>query len=102
MFGVEEGHHRAELLTDILVGVTGMHSKSSPKYGSEKSGAPTNYYITLSPDEKTLYVTESGNVYFEVTRADDYGKLSNRRIEYVWMGGSEWVTPPMASSAAMM
>ncbi len=38
-----------KLLTDILAGVLGMHSKSSPKYGSEKSGAPTNFYITLSP-----------------------------------------------------
>lgn len=40
-----------KLLTDILAGVLGMRSKSAPKYGSEKSGAPTNYYITLSPDE---------------------------------------------------
>ncbi len=39
-----------KLLTDILAGVTGMYSKSAPKYGSEKSGAPTNYYITLSPE----------------------------------------------------
>jgi pyruvate-ferredoxin/flavodoxin oxidoreductase len=39
-----------KLLTDVLAGVLGMHSKSAPKYGSEKSGAPTNYYITLSPD----------------------------------------------------
>ncbi|MEI2778495.1 MAG: 2-oxoacid:acceptor oxidoreductase family protein [Tetrasphaera sp.] len=39
-----------KLLTDILAGVLGMHSKSAPKYGSEKSGAPTNYYITLSPE----------------------------------------------------
>ncbi len=39
-----------KLLTDILAGVLGMHSKSAAKYGSEKSGAPTNYYITLSPD----------------------------------------------------
>lgn len=39
-----------KLLTDILAGVLDMHSKSAPKYGSEKSGAPTNYYITLSPD----------------------------------------------------
>jgi pyruvate-ferredoxin/flavodoxin oxidoreductase len=27
-----------------------MHSKAAPKYGSEKSGAPTNYYVTLSPE----------------------------------------------------
>jgi pyruvate-ferredoxin/flavodoxin oxidoreductase len=39
-----------KLLTDILAGVLGMYSKSAPKYGSEKSGAPTNYYITLSPE----------------------------------------------------
>jgi pyruvate-ferredoxin/flavodoxin oxidoreductase len=39
-----------KLLTDILAGVLDMHSKAAPKYGSEKSGAPTNYYITLSPE----------------------------------------------------
>ncbi len=39
-----------KLMTDILAGVFDMHSKAAPKYGSEKSGAPTNYYITLSPE----------------------------------------------------
>ncbi|MCP5415889.1 MAG: 2-oxoacid:acceptor oxidoreductase family protein [Chromatiaceae bacterium] len=39
-----------KLLTDILAGVLEMHSKSAPKYGSEKSGAPTNFFITLSPE----------------------------------------------------
>ncbi len=39
-----------KLLTDILAGALDMHSKSAPKYGSEKSGAATNYYITLSPE----------------------------------------------------
>ena len=39
-----------KLLTDILANVLGLHSKAAPKYGSEKSGAPTNYYITLSPE----------------------------------------------------
>jgi pyruvate-ferredoxin/flavodoxin oxidoreductase len=39
-----------KLLTDILSGVLNLYSKSAPKYGSEKSGAPTNYYITLSPE----------------------------------------------------
>jgi pyruvate-ferredoxin/flavodoxin oxidoreductase len=43
-----------KLLTDILAGVLGLHSKAAPKYGSEKSGAPTNYYITLSPDPVLL------------------------------------------------
>jgi pyruvate-ferredoxin/flavodoxin oxidoreductase len=39
-----------KLLTDILTGVLDLHSKAAPKYGSEKSGSPTNYYITLSPE----------------------------------------------------
>ena len=39
-----------KLLTDILASVLDLRSKASPKYGSEKSGAPTNYYITLSPE----------------------------------------------------
>ncbi len=39
-----------KLLTDILANVLGLFSKAAPKYGSEKSGAPTNYYITLSPE----------------------------------------------------
>src|SRR5208282_4561668 len=39
-----------KLLTDILAGALELHSKAAPKYGSEKSGAPTNYYITLSPE----------------------------------------------------
>ena len=43
-----------KLLTDILAGVLELHSKAAPKYGSEKSGAPTNYYITLSPEPVLL------------------------------------------------
>lgn len=39
-----------KLLTDILAEMLHLHSKAAPKYGSEKSGAATNYYITLSPE----------------------------------------------------
>ncbi|MDR2895549.1 MAG: 2-oxoacid:acceptor oxidoreductase family protein [Propionibacteriaceae bacterium] len=39
-----------KLLTDMLSSMLNLHSKSSPKYGSEKSGAATNFYITLSPE----------------------------------------------------
>ena len=43
-----------KLLTDILAGALDLHSKAAPKYGSEKSGAATNYYITLSPEPVLL------------------------------------------------
>jgi pyruvate-ferredoxin/flavodoxin oxidoreductase len=51
-----------KLLTDILSGVLGLHSKSAPKYGSEKSGAATNYYITLSPEPVLLTNAELEDV----------------------------------------
>jgi pyruvate-ferredoxin/flavodoxin oxidoreductase len=51
-----------KLLTDVLAGVLGMYSKSAPKYGSEKSGAPTNYYITLSPEPVLLTNAEIEDV----------------------------------------
>ncbi|MCL2470790.1 MAG: 2-oxoacid:acceptor oxidoreductase family protein, partial [Propionibacteriaceae bacterium] len=47
-----------KLLTDMLSSMLHMHSKSAPKYGSEKSGAATNFYITLSP-EPVLFTNNS-------------------------------------------
>ncbi len=51
-----------KLMTDTLAGALGMFSKSAPKYGSEKSGAPTNYYITLSPEPVLLTNAELEDV----------------------------------------
>lgn len=51
-----------KLLTDILAGVLDLHSKAAPKYGSEKSGAPTNYYITLSPEQVKITNAELEDV----------------------------------------
>jgi pyruvate-ferredoxin/flavodoxin oxidoreductase len=59
-----------KLLTDVLGGVLGMHSKSAPKYGSEKSGAPTNYYITLSPEPVLITNAELEDV--EVVISPDH------------------------------
>jgi pyruvate-ferredoxin/flavodoxin oxidoreductase len=59
-----------KLLTDILAGVLGMHSKSAPKYGSEKSGAATNYYITLSPEPVLITNAELEDV--EVVVSPDH------------------------------
>ncbi len=64
-----------KLLTDILAGVLNMHSKSAPKYGSEKSGAPTNYYITLSPEPVKITNAELEDV--EVVIAPDHRVFSH-------------------------
>ncbi|HQR25636.1 MAG TPA: 2-oxoacid:acceptor oxidoreductase family protein [Nocardioides sp.] len=59
-----------KLLTDILAGALELHSKSAPKYGSEKSGAPTNYYITLSPEPVKITNAELEDV--EVVISPDH------------------------------
>ncbi|WP_041801351.1 2-oxoacid:acceptor oxidoreductase family protein [Rhodopseudomonas palustris] len=59
-----------KLLTDILAGALDMHSKSAPKYGSEKSGAPTNYYITLSPE--TVKITNAELEDVEIVISPDH------------------------------
>ena len=64
-----------KLLTDILAGALDMHSKSAPKYGSEKSGAPTNFYITLSPDPIKITNAELEDV--EVVISPDHRAFSH-------------------------
>lgn len=59
-----------KLLTDLLSSLLGLHSKSAPKYGSEKSGAATNYYITLSPEPVLVTNAELEDV--EVVVAPDH------------------------------
>ena len=64
-----------KLLTDILAGVLGLHSKSAPKYGSEKSGAPTNFYITLSPEPIKITNAELEDV--EIVISPDHKVFSH-------------------------
>lgn len=64
-----------KLLTDILASMLEMHSKSAPKYGSEKSGAPTNFYITLSPEPVLLTNAELEDV--EVVVCPDHQVFSH-------------------------
>ncbi|MCL1838760.1 MAG: 2-oxoacid:acceptor oxidoreductase family protein [Propionibacteriaceae bacterium] len=64
-----------KLLTDILSGMSGMYSKSAPKYGSEKSGAPTQYYITLSPEPVLLTNAELEDV--DIVVASDHQVFSH-------------------------
>jgi len=64
-----------KLLADILAGVLSMHSKSAPKYGSEKSGSPTNYYITLSPEPVKITNAELEDV--EVVISPDHKVFSH-------------------------
>ncbi len=64
-----------KLLTDILSGVLNLYSKSAPKYGSEKSGAPTNFYITLSPEPVRITNAELEDV--EIVLSPDHKVFSH-------------------------
>jgi pyruvate-ferredoxin/flavodoxin oxidoreductase len=64
-----------KLLTDILAGALSLNSKSAPKYGSEKSGAPTNFYITLSPEPVKITNAEIEEV--EIVLSPDHKVFSH-------------------------
>ncbi len=64
-----------KLMTDILAGVLDLRSKAAPKYGSEKSGAPTNYYITLSPEPVKITNAELEDV--EIVLSPDHKVFSH-------------------------
>ena len=53
----------------------GLHSKSAPKYGSEKSGAPTNFYISLSPEPIKITNAELEDV--EIVVSPDHKVFSH-------------------------
>ena len=78
-----------KLLTDILAGVLDMHSKSAPKYGSEKSGAPTNYYITLSPEPIKITNAELEDV--EVVISPDHRAFSHTNPLRGLAGGGTFI-----------
>ena len=76
-----------KLLTDILAGALGLYSKAAPKYGSEKSGAPTNYYITLSPEPVKITNAEIEDV--EIVISPDHKVFAhNNPLKGLVKGGT--------------
>ncbi|HYO20710.1 MAG TPA: 2-oxoacid:acceptor oxidoreductase family protein, partial [Dermatophilaceae bacterium] len=84
-----------KLLTDILAGLLGMNSKSAPKYGSEKSGAPTNYYITLSPEPVMITNAELEDV--EVVISPDHKAFSHTNPLVGLVGGGTFIMQSASS-----
>ena len=86
-----------KLLTDILAGVLEMHSKSAPKYGSEKSGAPTNFYITLSPEPIKITNAELEDV--EVVISPDHRAFSHTNPLRGLVAGGTFIMQSSATPA---
>jgi len=86
-----------KLLTDILAGVLDMHSKSAPKYGSEKSGAPTNFYITLSPEAIKITNAELEDV--EVVISPDHRAFSHTNPLRGLVAGGTFIMQSSATAA---
>jgi len=85
-----------KLLADILAGVLNMHSKSAPKYGSEKSGSPTNYYITLSPEPVKITNAELEDV--EVVISPDHMVFSHTNPLLGLAAGGTFILQSSAST----
>jgi len=59
---------------------------------------PYDFFLELCATELDL-LKELTRICLERTLTVLDVLLANRRIEYVWMGGCEWLTPPMGSPA---
>jgi pyruvate-ferredoxin/flavodoxin oxidoreductase len=84
-----------KLLADILAGALDLHSKAAPKYGSEKSGAPTNYYITLSPEPVLLTNAELEDV--EIVVSPDHKIFSHTNPLRGLVDGGTFILQSQAS-----
>ncbi len=71
-----------KLLATVAADLFGLHVQAYPKYGSEKKGLPTNYYLTLAPERirthsemervefipiNTVHALETGNPFEGLT-----------------------------------
>lgn len=52
-----------KVIASVASELFGLHAQAFPKYGSEKKGLPTNYYLTLAPEPIRLH-TELNHVDF--------------------------------------
>ncbi len=44
-----------KVIASVAADLFGLHAQAFPKYGSEKKGLPTNYYLTLAPEHIRLH-----------------------------------------------
>ena len=95
-----------KIIASVASDLFNLHAQAFPKYGSEKKGLPTNYYLTLAPEPIRLHA-ELNTVEF-VAIQDQNAFLSGDPLEGLAPGGNiylqsnlpaekVWASLPMAA-----
>ncbi len=83
-----------KVIASIASDLFGLYAQAFPKYGSEKKGLPTNYYLTLAPEPVRLHA-ELAVVDF-VAIQDQNAFLTGNPLEGLLPGGIIYLQSPLA------
>jgi pyruvate-ferredoxin/flavodoxin oxidoreductase len=75
-----------KVIASVAADLFGLYAQAFPKYGSEKKGLPTNYYLTLAPEPVRLHA-ELNDVDF-VAIQDANAFLAGNPLEGLRPGGT--------------
>ena len=82
-----------KVIASIASDLFGLYAQAFPKYGSEKKGLPTNYYLTLAPEPVRLHA-ELAVVDF-VAIQDQNAFLTGNPLEGLLPGGIIYLQSPL-------
>jgi pyruvate-ferredoxin/flavodoxin oxidoreductase len=88
-----------KLLASLIGGVFGLQVQAYPRYGSEKKGLPTTYFLTAAPERTRLH-GELDHVDF-VPLHDVAAFRQGRPLAGLSDGGTVFVQSPLADPAAI-
>ena len=85
-----------KVIASVASELFGLYAQAFPKYGSEKKGLPTNYYLTLAPEQVRLHC-ELNQVEF-VAIQDENAFLSGDPLQGLSEGGIVYWQSPLPPS----
>jgi pyruvate-ferredoxin/flavodoxin oxidoreductase len=99
-----------KVMAAVSAELFGMHVQAFPKYGSEKKGLPTNYYLTLAPEHIRLHAELKDVDFVAIQDANTF--LTGDPLAGLREGGviymqsalepaALWATLPAAAQAAI-
>ncbi len=82
-----------KVIASVASELFGLYAQAFPKYGSEKKGLPTNYYLTLAPEPIRLHAEL--NIVDFVAIQDGNAFLSGNPLEGLAVSGAVYFQSPL-------
>ncbi len=87
-----------KVIASVASELFGLFAQAFPKYGSEKKGLPTNYYLTLAPEFVRLHAELSVVDFVAIQDANAF--LSSDPLEGLAVGGAIYFQSPLPPEQA--